>query len=149
MITEGICSRCSSPQVGLRKRSNLPSPFLKMIPHLAVILQRIWFSLSHPSLALTNKYYHERTPHAHTASTRFFPRSHPQNDPREDSASCFSFALIRIRAASRSFCTDAHSALVRLGDRGGVVRSSNNLYLLFPHLHSQKDLGEEAEAFTL
>jgi len=59
------------------------------------------------------------TPHAHTACTRFFPHSHPQNDPREDSASCFSFALIRIHAASRSFCMDVHSALVRLGDRVG------------------------------
>jgi len=58
-------------------------------------------------------------PHAHTACTRFFPRSHPQNDPREDSASCFSFALIRIRAASRSFCMDAHSALVKLYEREG------------------------------
>ncbi|RKX46612.1 MAG: hypothetical protein DRP27_00815 [Thermotogae bacterium] len=58
-------------------------------------------------------------PHAHTASTRFFPRLHPQNDPRKDSASCFSFALICIRAASRSFCMDAHSALVRLYERGG------------------------------
>ena len=60
-------------------------------------------------------------PHAHTARTRFFPRSHPQNDPREDSASCFSFAFIRIRAASWSFCMDAHSALVRLCDREGFA----------------------------
>jgi len=29
------------------------------------------------------------------------------------------------------------------------VRSSNNLYLLFPHLYSQKDLGEETKVFTL
>jgi len=67
------------------------------------------------SLALTNgrKW---RIPHAHTACTCFFPRSHPQNDPREDSASCFSFALSRIRAASGSFCMDAHSALVMLCD---------------------------------
>jgi len=36
-----------------------------------------------------------RIPHIHTACTRFLLRSRPQNDPREDSASCFS-----IRAAS-------------------------------------------------
>jgi len=66
-----------------------------------------------------------RIPRAHAARTRFFPRLHPQNDPREDSASCFSFALVRIHAASRSFCMDAHSALVILCDREGFVRNSN------------------------